>query len=301
MNAVPSDLYPFEGRFLDIGGYRMHFLDEGSGDPVVMVHGNPSWSFYWRELVKTLSGSFRCIVPDHVGCGLSDKPSASDYPYTLQRRIEDLEALLDRLELKERVTLILHDWGGMIGMGVAHRRPERVERVVALNTAAFPLPPEKPMPRRLSIVRDSPVGAFLVRRFNAFARGATFMAVERPMPRRIRDAYCAPYDSPENRIATLRFVQDIPLSAADPGFAIVDEVGRSLGQEFGHKPVLLVWGAKDWVFDDHFLRGWQQRLPQAETLRLANAGHYVLEDAPGPVTERISRFLHEHPLPGDAR
>lgn len=298
MTPVPRTLYPFDGRFAEVGGHRLHYLDEGDGPPVVMVHGNPTWSFYWRNLVLALKGDHRCVVPDHVGCGLSEKPPLADYPYTLERRIDDLEALLDQLGLDRDVTLVAHDWGGMIGMGMAHRRPDRIARLVLMNTGAFPLPAAKPMPTRLSIVRDSRIGAALVTRFNAFARGATFMAVEKRLPREVARAYCAPYDTPENRIATLRFVQDIPLSEDDPGYAIVDEVGRQMTDRFGETPALLVWGAKDWVFDDHFLQGFQQRLPQAETLRFPGGGHYILEDETEAVVARVRQFLADHPLPG---
>src|SRR5262249_61254450 len=115
-------------------------LDEGTGDPVVMVHGNPTWSFYFRDLVKSLRGTHRVVVPDHVGCGLSDKPDDARYAYTLRRRVDDLERLLDHLGLRDRLTLVLHDWGGMIGMAYASRYPERIRRLVILNTAAFLLP-----------------------------------------------------------------------------------------------------------------------------------------------------------------
>lgn len=296
VKQISPALYPFDGKFTEVNGRRMHYLDEGNGPAVVMVHGNPTWSFYYREVVKALSPTMRCVVPDHIGCGYSEKPSADQYPYTLERRVDDLEALLDQLGLDRQVTLIAHDWGGMIGMAMAHRRPERIARIVLMNTGAFPLPSTKRMPSRLSLVRDSPVGAFLVTRFNAFARGATFMAVEKRLPKAVADAYVAPYDTPDNRIATLRFVQDIPLKPDDPGYAIVDEVGRELSVRFGTTPTLLVWGARDWVFDDHFLRGFQTRLPHAETLRIADAGHYVLEDAKDVVLTRIQRFLSEHPL-----
>src|SRR6184192_124065 len=114
--AIDRDLYPFAGHFFDTGGgIRLHYLDEGHGPPVVMVHGNPTWSFYYRDLVRRLRGRYRCVVPDHVGCGLSDKPPAARYPYSLERRVADLTALLDHLRLDRDVTLVLHDWGGMIG------------------------------------------------------------------------------------------------------------------------------------------------------------------------------------------
>ena len=143
---VSKDLYPFTGRFHNHGGLRQHYLDEGQGDPVVMVHGNPSWSFYYRNLVLALRGHYRVIVPDHIGCGLSDKPDDGRYRYTLKQRVDDLDALLDSLGIRERITLVLHDWGGMIGMAYACRYPERIRRLVILNTGAFPLPPTKKFP-----------------------------------------------------------------------------------------------------------------------------------------------------------
>ena len=119
--AVPTDLYPFRGAFFDVGGHQMHYLDEGEGHPVVMVHGNPTWSFYYRELVKARAATNRCIVPDHIGCGFSDKPALADYPYTLDRRVDDLCALLDAVVPEGRFTLVVHDWGGMIGFAAASR------------------------------------------------------------------------------------------------------------------------------------------------------------------------------------
>ncbi len=118
-------------------GLRYHYIDEGQGPPVVMVHGNPSWSIYYRNLVEALRSTHRCIVPDHIGCGFSDKPDDSNYAYTLSQRIEDLESLLESLNLTEPITLVVHDWGGAIGMGYATRHPEKIARLVILNTAAF--------------------------------------------------------------------------------------------------------------------------------------------------------------------
>src|SRR5829696_4990519 len=146
---IPHSMYPFEGHFLPRPAGRLHYLDEGTGDPVVMLHGNPTWSFYYRDLVLALRDKYRCVVPDHIGCGLSDKPPAEKYDYSLRSRIDDLEALLDHLDLRENLTLVLHDWGGMIGMGYAARHPERVKRIVAMNTGAFPLPASKLLPRSL--------------------------------------------------------------------------------------------------------------------------------------------------------
>jgi len=300
VRPVPRDLYPFEGRYETVNGHRMHLLDEGEGPPVVMVHGNPTWSFYYRNLVLALRDTHRCIVPDHIGCGMSDVPDDDTYDYHFQRRADDLEALLDQIGVEGPVTLVLHDWGGMIGMDWADRHPDRVARLVLLNTAAFHLPSTKPMPKRLSIVRDSSVGAFLVRGFNAFSGSATWMAMARTkMPKRVRDAYTAPYDTWHNRIATLRFVQDIPLSEADRGFDRISAVSENLPQ-FDDRPVFIGWGLKDFVFDKHFLAVWEQKLPSAEVVRYEDAGHYVLEDVGAELIERIVGFLGAHPVDGAA-
>src|SRR5437763_1827424 len=157
----------------------MHYLDEGAGEPVVMVHGNPTWSFYYRNLVLALRDRYRCVAPDHVGCGLSDKPDDGRYIYSLERRVADLEVLLDHLHLRENLTLVVHDWGGMIGPAFAARHPERVKRLVVLNTAAFHLPKGKPLPRSLWWGRNTVLGTVLIRGFNAFCRGAARWCVTR--------------------------------------------------------------------------------------------------------------------------
>ncbi len=291
MSEVSQVHYPFKSNIFDRGaGLQMHYLDEGEGAPVLMVHGNPSWSFYYRNLVKALSGSHRCIVPDHIGMGLSDKPDDAAYNYTLAQRIDDLEALISSLKLSQPVTLVVHDWGGMIGFGWAVRHPEQVASIVILNTGAFPLPKEKALPGLLKLTR-TPLGAFLVRGFNAFSWGATKMGCTRnKMSSEISQAYCAPYDSWANRIATLRFVQDIPLAPEDRGFDLVENVAANL-HRFNATPALIVWGGKDFVFDDAFLKQWRQYLPQAKVHFLADAGHYVLEDAAEEVIPLISNFV----------
>ncbi len=290
---VSEELYPFEPNWLQLpGGARMHYVDEGGRDapPVLMLHGNPTWSFYWRRLIEALAPTHRVIAPDHVGCGKSDKPNDDEYSYRLRQRIEDIETLVDHLGL-ENITLVLHDWGGMIGMGWAHRHPRLVSRLVLLNTAAFPMPSSKRLPAALRLARDTAVGAVLVRGLNAFARGATRLAVtRRKLPKEVRDALCAPYDSWDNRRAVLRFVQDIPLSDADPSFSIVRDVGEHLSQ-FNDRPTLICWGDRDFVFDDHFLRRWQEVLSNATVHRFADCSHYLLEDAPDEIEALVREFL----------
>jgi len=294
---VSDDLYPFEPHYLDLGGLQYHYLDEGAGHPVVMVHGNPTWSFYYRNLIRDLSGSYRCIAPDHMGMGCSDKPGDDRYPYTLERRAEDLGELLDRCWTGEPYTLVLHDWGGMIGMLWASRNVERVARIVLLNTGAFHLPSAKPLPMALKMVRTNPIGPLLVRGFNAMSLSAVrWCATRKPLPPEVAAAYLAPYNSWRNRIAVLRFVQDIPLQPGDPGYELVTEVQEGLAR-FAEVPVQICWGKQDWVFDDHFLAEWKRRMPHAEVLQIDDAGHYVLEDAYEEVRGAIEAFFARHPVP----
>jgi haloalkane dehalogenase len=258
------------------------------------VHGNPSWSFYYRALARALSGEHRVLVPDHIGCGFSDKPDDARYAYTLRSRIDDLEGWLDAVGATRNVTLIVHDWGGMIGLGAAVRRPERIARVVLLNTAAFHLPRAKALPGTLKLARDTKVGAFLVERFNAFSRGAARLGVERRLPADVARALTAPYDTPAHRIATLRFVQDIPLVPSDRAYGVVSETAERLAL-LADKPILICWGAKDFVFDDHFLAEWKRIYPRAEVEYYPDAGHYVLEDAADRIVPRVARFLAKSP------
>jgi haloalkane dehalogenase len=288
-------LYPFAGHVLDRGGLRYHYLDEGRGEPVVMVHGNPTWSFFYRHLAIALRDRHRVVVPDHIGCGLSDKPGDDRYVYRLRSRVDDLEVLLDHLGIDRGVTLVVHDWGGAIGMAWAARHPERVARLVILNTAAFPLPRTKALPWQLRIVRDLRPMGWLVQGLNAFAWVAAHVATAKGLPPEVRRAYLAPYDSWAHRIATLRFVQDIPLGPSDPSWPLLQEIHAGLAH-FRRTPALICWGGRDFVFDDHFLRQWQVELPEAEVHRFPDAGHYVLEDARDDIVRLVHAFLAAHPI-----
>jgi haloalkane dehalogenase len=288
----PEHLYPFSSHYLKVRGLRLHYLDEGPRDapPVLMLHGNPTWSFYYRNLVRALSETHRCIVPDHIGCGLSDKPGDDKYDYRLDSRIEDVDSLIKHLDLAGPITLVVHDWGGMIGFAWAVRNPERISKLVILNTAAFPLPEEKRMPPALSLVRDLKIGEFLVLRFNAFSAIAARVAFKKPVSKEIRKAYTLPYDSPANRIATARFVQDIPLSENDPGFDILLKTAEHL-HLLENKPCLIAWGEKDFVFDNTFLKRWLDFYPDAEIHRYPDCGHYILEDGGPALIDTITNFI----------
>ncbi|HJZ60271.1 MAG TPA: alpha/beta fold hydrolase [Gemmataceae bacterium] len=294
-------LYPFDGRRFDQAGLGLHYLDEGAGDPVVMLHGNPTWSFYYRNLVLSLRDSYRCVVPDHIGCGLSDKPPESLYDYSLKSRIDDVAALLDHLGLRENLTLVLHDWGGMIGMGFAARHPNRIKRLIVSNTGAFPLPKSKSFPWSLWLGRNTRLGAWLILKQNAFCRAAASWCVTRKkLPADVRAMYLKPYDSPEHRVAVLKFVQTIPLKPSDPGYDIVSDTAASL-QKFRDVPAVLLWGMRDFVFDRHFLAEWRRYFPHAEVRTWPDCGHYLLEDAPDEVIMRVREFLTKHPIRPDSR
>ncbi|MBP3984073.1 alpha/beta fold hydrolase [Pseudoxanthomonas helianthi] len=290
--------YPFQPQRFEVRpGLSMSYLDEGprDGEVVVMLHGNPSWSYYWRNLVSGLSDRYRCIVPDHIGMGLSDKPDDSRYDYTLQSRVDDVAALLEHLGVTGPVTLAVHDWGGMIGFGWALSHAAQVKRLVITNTGAFPLPATKKMPWQIALGRDWKLGAFAIRAFNAFSGGASYLGVEKKMPADVRRAYVAPYDSWANRISTVRFMQDIPLAPGDKAWPLVEAAGKRL-HEFADRPAFLGWGLKDFVFDRHFLDGFRAALPNAEVQAFDDAGHYVLEDKADVLVPAIRRFLDANPL-----
>jgi len=277
---------------MEIRGLRLHYLDEGPRDapPVLMLHGNPTWSFYYRNLVRALSPNFRCIVPDHIGCGLSDKPGDDQYDYRLSSRIEDISKLIEYLDLSVPLTLVVHDWGGMIGFAWAVQNPDLVSKLLIMNTAAFPIPEEKRMPPALSLVRDLRLGEFLTLRFNAFSGIAARIGFKKPLSKEVRKAYKLPYDSPANRIATVRFVQDIPLSKKDPGFDILLRTAEQL-YLLEDKPCFIAWGEKDFVFDNTFLKRWLEYLPDAELHRYPDCGHYILEDGGPALIDTIREFI----------
>jgi haloalkane dehalogenase len=293
---MSSLLYPFAGRRFDRNGHGLHYLDEGTGDPIVMLHGNPTWSFYYRNLVLGLRNSYHCIVPDHIGCGFSDKPPETRYDYSLKSRIDDLDALLDHLGLRENLTLVLHDWGGMIGMAFAARHPERIKRLIVSNTSAFPMPASKRLPWSLWLGRNTQFGAWLILKYNAFCRvAASWCVTRKKLPADVRGMYLMPYDTPEHRIAVLKFVQTIPLEPTDPGYDILRDTEQSLAN-YRDVPTLLLWGKKDFVFDEQFLAEWQRHFPHAQTQIWDDCGHYLLEDAGEDVIMWVREFLARHPL-----
>jgi cis-3-alkyl-4-acyloxetan-2-one decarboxylase len=293
VKQVPEQLreaYPWKGEWLDVDGGRMHYLDVGPrGAPAILcVHGNPTWSFYWRHLVKAFSDRYRVIVPDHIGCGMSDKPQ--DWPYRLEGHVGNLCRLVGHLGL-ERLCLAVHDWGGAIGMGFAVRNPEIPRGFLITNTAAFR---SKEIPLSIASCRIPLFGAMAVRGFNAFAGAATWRATSKGLSSSARAGLLWPYDSWENRIATLRFVEDIPLEPGHPSYGTLLGVEEGLAAFSGH-PMLICWGDQDFCFTPSFRAEWERRFPRAEVHAWQDVGHYVMEDAPERIEERFSGWLGRLP------
>lgn len=286
-----ADEYPFSSHWFQTGSGIQHFVDEGSGPVLLMVHGNPTWSFAWRRLVAGLRDRYRVIAIDHLGCGFSEKPQDRNV-YTLDGHIRRLQALVDLLGLND-VTLFGHDWGGAIGMGCAGRMKERFRRFVLMNTGAFR---SQAIPFRIALCRIPVLGMIGDQGLNLFARAALTMAVEKPLTPAARAGFIAPYDSWSNRIAVHEFVQDIPLSNSHRSYSTLTDVEQSLAA-FARHPVKLIWGMKDWCFTpQEFLTGFTRRFPQASVTELADAGHYVFEDAAAQVLAESASFLQSHPL-----
>lgn len=285
-------LYPFASHFLEVAGGRLHYVNEGAGETLLFVHGNPTWSFHWRNLLIALRSRYRVVAIDHLGCGLSDKPQHASY--RLADHVARLRSLVERLDL-QGVTLLAQDWGGAIGLGAAVALPDRFRRFVLFNTGAFH---GGRMPLRIGVCRTPVLGSLAVRGLNAFARAALSMAVSHPknLMADVRAGILAPYANWHDRVAIERFVQDIPLAPAHPSYAALSAIERGL-PTLADRPTQLIWGMRDWCFTPWFLERFEQIFPAAEVHRLEDAGHWVVEDAPERIVPLVERFLERHPLP----
>lgn len=285
-----QNIYPFKSHYVQLTNpkgkqtVRMHYLDEGHGEPVVMLHGNPTWSFMYRHLIKVLKPYNRCLVPDHIGCGLSEKPQ--QYPYYLQTHIDNTLNWLDQLKIG-RFHLIVHDWGGAIGMGVATHWPARVKSLTILNSAAFL---SERIPFRIALCRFPILGSFAIKYLNIFAGMATSMATAKGLDNESKMGYLYPYNNAKNRVAINAFVQDIPMHYKQVSYETLEGIQDNLWI-LANKPVLLAWGMKDFCFTPAFLNKWKEFFPQANVQCFADAGHYVLEDAKDEINAVIRRFI----------
>jgi haloalkane dehalogenase len=281
MNArpawIPEDLYPFESHFADIDGARVHYVDEGSGPPLLLLHGNPTWSFLYRDVIKGLRDSFRCIAVDYPGFGLSTAPAS--YGYTAAEHSRVVERLILELDLTG-MTMMVQDWGGPIGFGAATRQPERFDAFVIANTWAWP---KSDLGTQVfSRLLGGPVGGYMILRRNMFVEKILPGGVKRrKLPEAVMNAYRGPFPNPGSRKPVHVFPREI--LASRPMLA---EIERRLPTLAG-KPALIVWPTGDVAFREPELRRWEELFPQHHTVKIEGAGHYVQEDAPEEIVAAI--------------
>jgi haloalkane dehalogenase len=280
--------FPFEPRFASVGRVRLHYVDEGPTEspPLLFAHGNPTWSYLWRRQIAQLSAAGRrCVAFDHMGFGRSDKPPHLA-AYSLQGHVENAIAFVDSLDLRD-VTLVAHDWGGPIGLGALLERPDRLRRVVLMNTWAWELPSF--LPPFLREFRTEGLGEILALGGNLFVESIPGGMARRDPDPEMMQAYRAPFPDYWSRIGTLAFQRDIPLTERDASAPLMASINKRLSDL--DVPMLLVWGMRDPVFQPVFLEQWRQLFPGARIVELADASHFLVEDRPDAVTGAIAEFL----------
>lgn len=280
--------FPFQGLFASAGDASLHYVDEGPADaaPLLFVHGNPTWSYLWRRPIAELSASgHRCIAFDHMGFGRSDKPAALA-AYSLQRHVDNAVALIDELDLRD-VTLVAHDWGGPIGLGALLERADRLRALILMNTWAWELPSF--LPPFLREFRTEGLGEILALGGNLFVESIPGGMGRRDVDPVMMDAYRAPFPDYWSRAGTLAFQREIPLTERDRSAPLMASIHDRLPAL--DVPVLLVWGMRDPVFQPVFLEQWQELFPEARTVELGGASHFLVEDDPDGVTGAIASFL----------
>ena len=279
--------FPYEARYLQAGEVRLHYLDEGPPDapPVLLLHGNGTWSYMYRRPIAALTQrGHRCVAFDHMGFGRSDKPPSLGR-YSLEVHVANAVALVDELDLRE-VVLVVHDWGGPIGLGAMLERPDRLRGLVAMNTWAWELPSF--LPPFLREFRTEGLGEILALAGNLFVESIPGGMARRQIDPVMMDAYRAPFPDYWSRVGTLAFQRDIPLSERDRSAAAMARIHERLTEL--EVPAMLVWGMRDRVFQPVFLDQWRELFPDAEVIPLDDAGHYLVEDRPDAVAEAIDQF-----------
>lgn len=284
---MDTQQYPFQPRHHQLKAGSMHYVDEGDGEVLLFVHGNPSWSFEYRHLIKGLRSRYRCVAPDHIGFGLSDKPTGPSY--LPQFHAENMEEFISALDLTN-ITLVMQDWGGPIGLAYALRHPENVKRIVIANSWFWSARENRTL-RIFSALVGGPIGRFLCRRFNFFPKVLLPASVgsRSHLPNGVLEHYIRPFDAPACRKGTWVF----------PGAIIgesqwLDGLWRQR-HKLSHLPALFLWGMKDKAFNEPFLRRWQEAFPRSVAKRLAEIGHCVFEELGNEAIPPLSSFLGEQP------
>jgi haloalkane dehalogenase len=285
---IDAEEYPFTSRFYETDAGRMHYVDEGEGPVLCLLHGNPTWSYLYRELIKALAGSYRCIAPDLLGFGLSDKPF--EWDYLPEHHAAMIEGFLHHLGVSD-ITLVIQDWGGPIGMYYATRHEDMVKAVIIMNTWSWPVDHD-PHFRRFSSLMGGPMGRFLIRNFDFFTRFVMKAATgdKRSLRRSVHRRYLCVHPHRREREGMWIFPREIVRSSR-----WLDSIWRRI-EPLGEKPVLILWGMKDIAFRQKELDRWCEVFPHAEVHRLQETGHYVQEEL-GPELAAVAAPFLEHVYP----
>ncbi len=280
--------FPFEPKYQQVAEeVRLHFVEEGSGPPVLMLHGSPTWSYIYRRFIPPIAAAgFRAIAVDHMGFGRSDRPSGHER-YTLRSHVENLLAFVHELDLRD-LTLVMQDWGGAIGFGAAVREPDRIARLVIMNSGVGVFPSGTSLPFHEPF-KQRGLGEMLALGANLFVE-AMFggMRPENATPL-LAEAYRAPFPDYYSRVPILAFARDVPVGHDHPTAPYIAEIAAEIPGLV--RPTLVVWGMRDRVFPPMLLEFWRSVYPHAEVLELPEARHYVQEDEPEAITERLIEFL----------
>ena len=276
---VDEELYPFDDHWVEAGGADVHYVDEGAGTPILMVHGNPTWSFLYRNVIRALGGELRCVAVDLPGFGLSTVPAG--YGYRAAEHAEVLAAVIDRLDLRDFI-LFGQDWGGPIGLAASGRDPDRVAGLVLGNTWAWSMAGRPPAHLWAHSIGGIP-GRYVVEHLNAFVEVGMRLGTRRNRPSgRVMDHYTKPFPTAASRRPTWRFAREVT-GASD----FLDQEAATALSALSDRPALLPWGDSDPVFRSSERDRLAAALPNARVHRLPGAGHFIQEDAPEEIADAI--------------
>lgn len=284
----PIEEYPFEDHYVEIDGHRLHYVDEGSGEPVLMLHGNPTWSFLYRKFIPEIAKTHRAVALDYLGFGMSDKPRGGDY--TITAHIDRLTKFIDSLAL-EQITPVMQDWGGPIGFSYAINHPNNIKRLVILNTTVF-ASRTAGIPLVLRAMRAPVLGELLVKRLNLFING--FLrgpGTAQPLSKAALAGYRYPYPTYDSRTAILAFPREIPESVEERNGRLIQEVENKL-PSLRDRPALIIWGEKDPAFSLDDAARFRDAFPNHEFHSLSDASHYLQEDKPDFIVPKIVEFIN---------
>jgi pimeloyl-ACP methyl ester carboxylesterase len=274
--------YPFESNFFSINGQELHYIDEGEGETLLFIHGTPSWSFDFRNIIKALRTQYRCIAIDHIGFGLSDKPR--NYDYSTQNHSKTLEKFILKMQLSD-ITMVLHDFGGPIGLNFAMQYPYKIKNLVIMNSWLWNSRTD-PDFIKLSKILKSPLLPFLYLYLNFSAKFILPRAFgNKKIPGKILKQFTSPFPGKSERYGTLSFARSL---LHDQEW--FEELWNKR-QSISEKPVLFIWGMKDPVIKQSYLHKFQSGFVNATTVKLETCGHFPQEEEPGAVTSAIRNFL----------